>query len=209
MAEKSFLYHLISASGFTVVFLLFCSIATLGIIIERYIYFHFNAKEDPSSFIAHIKVLLKKTDPKKAIGFCENGRSTLARVAKEGLDHISLPESHIKNSMERRIAIEIKTMEKYTNILGTIGSTSVYIGLFGTVIGIIHAFSDLSSSGAGGGINIVIGGIAEALVSTAAGIFVAVPAVFAYNLIMKRIDNATIDMELCSSELIDLINRLK
>jgi biopolymer transport protein ExbB/TolQ len=94
-------------------------------------------------------------------------------------------------------------LEQYTAIVGTIGNTAVYIGLFGTVLGIIRAFHDISAAGAGG-MSIVIGGVAEALVCTAAGLFVAIPAVIAYNYFIKRVDHFVNDMELCASELIDL-----
>jgi biopolymer transport protein ExbB/TolQ len=79
----------------------------------------------------------------------------------------------------------------------------VYIGLFGTVLGIIKAFQEIAKSGAGG-INVVISGISEALVCTAAGLCVAVPAVIAFNYCMKKVDLAVTDMELCASELKDL-----
>jgi biopolymer transport protein ExbB/TolQ len=94
-------------------------------------------------------------------------------------------------------------LEQYISIIGTIGNTAVYIGLFGTVLGIIRAFHDIAAAGAGG-MSIVIGGVAEALVCTAAGLFVAIPAVIAYNYFIKRVDHFVNDMELCASELIDL-----
>jgi biopolymer transport protein ExbB/TolQ len=107
--------------------------------------------------------------------------------------------------MERAITIETVNLERYTSIVGTIGSTAVYIGLFGTVLGIIRAFRDISVSRAAG-INVVIGGISEALICTAAGLLVAVPAVIAYNYFVKKIDGFVTDMELCASEANDLLN---
>ena len=86
-------------------------------------------------------------------------------------------------------------LERRTGIVGTIGSVAVYIGLFGTVLGIIRAFGDISKS-SGDGMNAVIAGVAEALVTTAAGLVVAVPAVVAYNYFVRRIDLFVSDMEL-------------
>jgi biopolymer transport protein ExbB/TolQ len=77
-------------------------------------------------------------------------------------------------------------------------------GLFGTVLGIIRAFHDIAAAGAGG-MSIVIGGVAEALVCTATGLFVAIPAVIAFNYFARKVELFTNDMELCASELIDLI----
>jgi biopolymer transport protein ExbB/TolQ len=106
--------------------------------------------------------------------------------------------------MEREITVETTKLERFTSIVGTIGNTAVYIGLFGTVLGIIRAFHDISAASAGG-MSIVIGGVAEALVCTATGLLVAVPAVIAFNYFMKRVEHFINDMELCASELIDLI----
>ncbi len=110
--------------------------------------------------------------------------------------------------MDREITIETIRLERYTSIVGTIGNTAVYIGLFGTVLGIIRAFHDIAAAGAGG-MSIVIGGVAEALVCTAMGLLVAIPAVIAYNYFMKRVDRFINDMELCASELGDLIGGRK
>ena len=100
--------------------------------------------------------------------------------------------------------METTELERYTSIVAPIGNTAVYIGLFGTVLGIIRAFHDISVAGAGG-MAIVIGGVAEALVCTATGLFVAIPAVIVFNYFTRRVERFVTDMELCASEFIDLI----
>jgi len=122
-----------------------------------------------------------------------------------GLKVVTHSEKIISNAMERETTVEILKLEKFTSVVGTIGNVAVYIGLFGTVLGIVRAFHDISSIGAGG-INVVIGGVAEALICTATGLLVAVPAVVSYNYFTKRVDDFINDMELTASELIDLIN---
>ena len=107
--------------------------------------------------------------------------------------------------MEREVTIEVIKLEKYTSVVGTIGNISLYIGLFGTVIGVVRAFHDISSIGTGG-ISTVIGGVSQALIATATGLMVAIPAVIAYNYFVKRIDQFVNDMELCASELLDAIS---
>ena len=110
--------------------------------------------------------------------------------------------------MERQIVIEISKLELRTAVVGTIGSTAVYIGLLGTVFGIIKTFQDITLAGSSG-INVVIQGISEALVCTAAGLFVAIPAVIAYNYFTKRISGFVTDMELCASEMTSIIKSHK
>jgi biopolymer transport protein ExbB/TolQ len=87
--------------------------------------------------------------------------------------------------------------------LGTIGSISPFVGLLGTVIGIIHAFRAIAEN-AGGGPSVVANGIAEALITTALGLFVAIPAVIAYNAFTRKIDRISEDMELAAEEIVDL-----
>ncbi len=126
--------------------------------------------------------------------------NSLEETRKNVLGH---DEKVISNSMEREITIETLKLERFTSIVGTIGGTAVYIGLFGTVLGIIRAFHDVSKT-ASGGMDVVTAGISEALICTAAGLIVAIPAVVSYNYFVRRIDNFVLDMELTASELQDL-----
>ncbi len=108
--------------------------------------------------------------------------------------------------MERQIAVEVGKLERLTTIVATIGNVAVYIGLFGTVLGIIRAFQDISAAGSGG-MDVVIGGVAEALLTTATGLAVAVPSVVLYNYFTRRIERFTDDMELAASETTELVAR--
>src|ERR1019366_3930006 len=92
---------------------------------------------------------------------------------------------------------------RYITGLGTIGSVAPFVGLLGTVVGIIHAFKAIAEN-AGGGPGVVANGIAEALITTALGLFVAIPAVVAYNLLSRKIERISEDMELCAQEILDL-----
>jgi biopolymer transport protein ExbB/TolQ len=116
------------------------------------------------------------------------------------------PEKELSDSMERQIVVETAGLEHLTSITATIGSTAVYIGLFGTVLGIIRAFRDISSSNTSG-ISVVVNGISEALVCTAAGLAVAIPAVIAFNYFSRQIDHFVTDMELSASETLNLLSR--
>ena len=151
-----------------------------------------------------IRKLLKSGNFERAMEICKDTHAPFSNVIYSGLELLERNEKGISNAMEREITIETTKLERYTGIVGTIGNTAVYIGLFGTVLGIIRAFHDIAAAGAGG-MSIVIGGVAEALVCTATGLFVAIPAVIAFNYFTKKVDYFINDMELCASELIDLI----
>jgi biopolymer transport protein ExbB/TolQ len=147
---------------------------------------------------------LKSGNIERAMEVCRETQAPFSNVVYSGLDLYGHREREISNAMEREIVIETTKLERYTGIVGTIGNTAVYIGLFGTVLGIIRAFHDIAAAGSGG-MSIVIGGVAEALVCTATGLFVAIPAVIAFNYFAKRVEHFINDMELCASQLIDLI----
>ncbi len=198
------IWQMLRSGGITIFVLLACSVISLAIIIERCLYYRRRSKVKRTDFMSQIARDLGKNDLKKALEACKNTDTPFSSVVNSGLNLAGHNEMLISNTMEREVAIETVKLEKYTSIVGTIGSTAVYIGLFGTVLGIIRAFHDISKAGSGG-ISVVISGISEALASTAVGLCVAVPAVIAYNYFIKKIDNFITDMELCASELMDLL----
>ncbi len=196
--------QIVKAGGFTMYILIFFSVLSLAVILERFIYFRRRSRVRRPDFMSRIRKELEKGNINRTLEICDYVDTPFSSVVSAGLRLHGHTEIVIANTMEREIAIETTKLERYTSIVGTIGSTAVYIGLFGTVLGIIRAFRDISSAGSGG-ISVVINGISEALVCTAAGLCVAVPAVIAYNYFIKKIDNFITDMELSVSETMDLI----
>ena len=122
--------------------------------------------------------------------------------------YAEIGNSNIEQAMKRTIATEVVKLERYTTILATVGAVSVYIGLFGTVLGIIRSFHDISLAGSGG-ISVVIGGVSESLIATAAGLCVAIPAVVAYNFFSRSIDKFVVEMEYVISALKEIIEGIK
>lgn len=196
---------LLKSGGVTILILLACSIFSLAIIIERMLYFKKRSKVKRADFMQRISAGLQNKDIRGILDTSKNTDTPFSQVAYAGLKLLGHNEAVISNTMEREITIETNKLERNLSVTGTIGSVAVYIGLFGTVLGIIRTFRDISASGSGG-LNVVINGIAEALICTAAGLAVAVPAVIFYNYFVKRIDDFIADMELCASEVLDLIN---
>lgn len=196
--------QLIKSGGVTMIVLLACSIVSIAIIVQRCLYYRSRSRINRQDFMDKIKKELEKGGPKQALEICKAHDTPFSSVVHAGLSFAGHNEKVISNNMEREIVVETTTLENFTAIVGTIGSIAVYIGLFGTVLGIIRAFHDISVSSTGG-INVVIRGISEALACTAAGLSVAVPAVIAYNFFIKRIDAFIKDMELCASETMDLL----
>jgi biopolymer transport protein ExbB len=198
------LWEVLSMGGFTMYVLLLCSLASVTVIIERLWTYRSRSRVDRRLFMAELRGLLGDRD--KAIEHCRAATAPFAQVVLAGLAVKTTDAKLLSNAMERQVAVESGELAKLTGVVGTIGNIAVYIGLFGTVLGIIRAFHDISSLGAGG-MEVIIGGVAEALITTAAGLAVAVPAVIAYNYFVGRIDRFVSDMELCASELTDVLSR--
>jgi biopolymer transport protein ExbB len=202
------IWEIFQIGGFTMYILLFCSVLSIAIFLERIIYYRKRSKTKRTEFMTRTAKALKIGDIKKAMEVCRETLAPFSNVVYSGLQLYERHGKEIFNAMERRMTVETSKLERYTSIVGTIGNTAVYIGLFGTVLGIIRAFHDIAAAGAGG-MSIVIGGVAEALVCTATGLFVAIPAVIIFNYFTRKVEHFTNDMELCASELIDLIGEIK
>jgi len=127
-----------------------------------------------------------------------------AATLKTGLRYFSRGANSVKEAMERVSAMEVIRLEHLLSSLATIGSISPFVGLFGTVLGIITAFSALADSSAAGA-SVVSSGIAEALVATAAGLFTAVPAVIGYNYFVRRVTRFDTEMATMASDLIETL----
>jgi len=198
------IFEIISAGGFTIYILIFCSIISVAVIIERVVYYKRRSQFSRSVILEQIRKEFAGHHVLNAVSLCKNIDTPVAKVALAGLNLHGHDEKLIANAMEREITVETIKLERFIGIVGSIGGTAVYIGLLGTVIGIMRAFSDISKAGSGG-MDVVTVGIAEALVCTAAGLLVAIPAVLSYNWFTRKIDNFVIDMELAASELVDLM----
>jgi len=200
------LWQMFLKGGITVFVLLFISILSWWIIIERIIRFN-QIKIDTREFMDKIKKMVEKKDFESAIMLAESTPGPVAAVILSGLKNKDLEKAKIESAMQRNLNFEAERLQKYLDILGTIGNVTPFIGLFGTVLGIIRAFHDLSLA-TGGGPSVVANGIAEALVATAMGLFVAVPAVIAYNLFVKKIDLIETQCINAASELADAIEEV-
>lgn len=185
---------------------------SISVMIERWITYR-QARKQSRIFTPAVAECLKEGRIDEAIALGEqNNKSHLAKVLVTGLHELQahsrskeIPGETIeaaKRALDRATAIGIEDLKRGLGGLATIGSTAPFVGLFGTTIGIINAFQGMKTEETAG-IAAVAGGIAEALVTTAFGLFVAVPAVMAFNYFTNKIETFTVEMDNSSSELID------
>src|SRR3954462_14716490 len=109
-----------------------------------------------------------------------------------------------ERAVERNMLLEITNLKRGLAVLATVGATAPFVGLLGTTVGIINAFAGMASSGSGG-LAAIGGGISEALATTALGLLVAIPAVWAYNYFQTKIDNLTAELTYVSKEMVDYL----
>jgi len=200
------LWNALKVGGFTIYVLLLGSAISVSIIIDRVVYFKKRSRVLRTDFMAAIREELVRRGVEGAKSLCRQTFAPFSNVVLAGLNANGAGEKEISDSMERQIIVETSGLEHLTSVTGTIGSTAVYIGLFGTVLGIIRAFRDISASSSSG-ISVVVNGISEALICTAAGLAVAIPAVIAYNYFSRKIDHFITDMELSASETLNLLSK--
>ncbi len=198
-----------------VIILLIMSIYSLTLAVERLIYYN-KAKKQSVAFARLVTGFLKQDKLQEAIDSSKNYKNShLARVVAAGLyefhHDVSSGSSEMpghdpiqaaERAIEREALITTADMKKGLAGLATIGTTAPFIGLFGTVIGIINAFRGMQQTGSGG-IAAVSGGIAEALITTALGLFVAIPAVWLFNIFMNKIERFQVEMSNSASTLLD------
>src|SRR5215475_6057108 len=195
-----------------VVVLAIMSAWSIGVMIDRYIAFS-QARKQSREFAPAVAGCLKEGKIEEAISVAEqNKRSHLAKVVEAGLQEFrahavsrEIAGEQVESSRracERAEAIVNAELKRGLSGLATIGATAPFVGLFGTTVGIINAFKGMSSEKTAG-LSAVAGGISEALVTTAFGLFVAVPAVWAYNWFTNKVEAFGIEMTNSSSELID------
>lgn len=200
MANLTFM-ELLAKGGITVVILLFFSVISIAVMIERAWTFRRFRIGLEFSFDELARVV-KDSGPAAAAGFCASKPSPLSSIYLAGYAKKSGGRESVLLAMELAGRVEIARLDRFVGALGTIGSTSPFVGLFGTVLGIINAFSGLAAS-QGASPAAVADGIAEALVATAAGLFVAIPAVIAYNYFVRSINKHALNLEKISSEFVD------
>lgn len=189
----------------TLMVLFFCSVLSVVFILERGVYYLVNL-DHPERFMNGLKPYLARKDLTGAVAFCQRRRGPMARILRATLENFQESLESLTNLLSSLIKKEEVQLERFLGILGTLGNTAPFIGLLGTVIGIIRAFQALAAAGTGGP-NVVAAGIAEALVATAAGLIVAIPAVIFYNYYVSRVRQTVTDIEAAVEQVLFMLKR--
>ncbi len=193
-----------------IVVLLLMSIYSIAIMLERYLTFSAAARQS-RAFVPRAAEMLRAAHLDDAIKLSQNyRRSHLAVVINSGLQEIAAQQGDnaerklrkAKRALKRATAVKTTDLQRGLSGLATIGSTAPFVGLFGTVVGIINTFEIMNDQQTAG-FSAVAGGISEALVATAFGLVVAIPAVWMYNYFTNRVHVFAVEMNNSADELMD------
>ena len=183
--------------------IIICSILSLAIFLEKM--WSLRAKKImPVDFLSEIEQLLNKRNIVEALRLCDGSRSSIARIFSAGIKNYGRKREVIKERIEEVGRREAVILEKYLGALATIASVSTLLGLLGTIAGMIKIFSVISSQSV---VNpsTLAGGISEALYTTAAGLTVAIPTLVFYRYLSSKSNTLIIEMEECSTKMVELI----
>jgi biopolymer transport protein ExbB len=198
------MFELVKAGGWVMWPIIACSIAALAIIGERY--WSLQKKYvSPSNLVSQIQQWLERKQLDQARITLLQQSSPLGRVLAAGLINRDHEREIVKESIEDAGRHVVPELDRYLNSLGTIASISPFLGLLGTVLGMIEMFAGISAAGVGDPA-VVAGGIAQALLTTAAGLGVAIPSVMFYRYFRARVNELLVDMEQQAIRLIEILH---
>ncbi len=182
-----------------------CSLIGIAIFIERLMYLG-KVDIDTDALLIELRSTIERGDIAEAVALCEKRPGAVSNIIRAGISQHERGQDYIEQAMELRGMIEVAKMEKNARVLSIIAHIAPLIGLLGTVLGFIRAFGEMRMSSLVEISSTQIGAAMEyALVTTAAGLVVAIPAVLAYNYIVSRIEGITVEIQATAAEVIDLL----
>ncbi len=186
--------ELLQKGGIIMGFIILLSLIAAVIIIERLIYFR-RIRVDEETLINRLKTTLQKGHHDEALAICESNPAPITNLMRVGIEYRQFPKREIREAILDAANLEIPKLERYLSALGTIAHITPLLGLLGTVTGNIRAFGVLGSFGSIGDPGLLAKGISEALLTTAAGIIVALPVISFYNYLVNKVSHMIIRLE--------------
>ena len=199
------MYELFLKGGILMYPIAFCSIIAVGIFLER-MWVLRHRRVLPRDFLIEVEDLVMRRKRPEAISLCKRNNSSIAHVVRVGIENYGKKRDLIKEKIEEVGRREAASLERYINVIGTIAGVSPLLGLLGTVSGMIRSFNIISMQGVADPASLA-GGISEALITTAAGLVVAIPTFVIYRYLSNKADSLILEMEENSIKMVDLVKR--
>lgn len=198
------LFQIILKGGVMMIPIAIASIIALAILLER-LYSLRKIRINARTFVLQVKNMMLRKQVDDAIMLCKQTPGPIASIFKAGLLKYNRPREEIKDAIEGAAHTEVFHLEKNLGVLGTIAAITPLIGFLGTVTGMIKAFMQIQALGGNVDASVLAGGIWEALITTAAGLSVGIPALIVYNWIQSKVEMHVFEMQDSSNELLDVL----
>lgn len=198
------MFELITAGGWLMVPILLCSVVALAIGVERFWTLR-RVRVAPRHLVTEVWAMVKKGNLDREQLTRIRSTSALGQILVAGINNSRHGRDVMKESISETAAKVIHELERFLNPLGTIALVAPLLGLLGTVVGMIKVFSEIMIQGTGNA-NVLAGGISEALITTAAGLSVAIPALILHRYFLRRIDTLVVEMEQEAVKLVEVIH---
>jgi len=182
--------------------ILFCSVVALAVAIDRFLVLR-RAKINLPAFLVRIRGFIKSKDMNGAASFCLREKSPIANMVRKGLKKFGMGHERVKEAIENAGRQEVSKLEKGLSILATVAGVAPLLGFLGTVTGMIQAFMRIEDLAGAASPSDLAGGIWEALLTTAFGLIVGIPAYVAYNYFLSWITKFVADMETVANDVVD------
>ena len=199
------MYELFLKGGILMYPIAFCSVMAVAIFLER-MWVLRHGRVLPRDFLIEVEDLVMRRKRPEAISLCKRNNSSIAHVIRVGIENYGKKRDVIKEKIEEVGRREAASLERYINVIGTIAGVSPLLGLLGTVSGMIKSFNIISLQGVADPASLA-GGISEALITTAAGLVVAIPTFVIYRYLSNKADSLILEMEENSIRMVDLVKR--
>lgn len=206
MESISNAYEIVRQGGILMWPIFLCSIAGLAIAAERFVAFR-RAGIDSREFMDALRQILRQNRRQDAITLCDDTDTPSARIVRAGLLKFGRGRAVIRQAMEDAGHLEVPHLERYLSGLATCAHIAPLLGLLGTVQGMIKAFAEIQNKRGLVNPSDLAEGIGNALVTTAAGLTVAIPLIVIYNYYVSRVDSLTVEMEMSAAEMLDWLSR--
>lgn len=198
------LFEIFLKGGFIMWLILATSIVGLAVIIDRFLVLR-KARINVPAFMVRIRGLIKKKDISGAISYCMEEKSPVANIVRKGLKKYKYGHDRVKEAIENAGGQEIAKLEKGLTILATVSGVAPLLGFLGTVTGMIQAFMTIQDLAGAANPSDLAGGIWEALITTAFGLIVGIPALAFYNYFLSAVKRLVGEMETVANDVVDVI----
>jgi biopolymer transport protein ExbB len=185
--------------------ILFASAAAITVFVERALHCH-RAQINSTEFLNGVRTVLKRDNVVEALSICDATPGPVARLVKTAILNRDYGRDRVRESLEEAGLVEVPRLEEKLNLLATIAQLSPLLGLLGTVLGFIHIFETMQKAGIYANVGMLSRGVWEALICTAAGLAVSIPAHAGYNYLVSRVNDIVLDMEKAATEIVNIVS---